>query len=113
MAIRNIKAHESLNINRLTAKNTIFLTSLGRENINVINSQCKDYYHWREYMIGGLGVWELLIILVIVIVIFGAKKLPEIGGGIGQAISNFKKASREPEELDLTPKNEEREEDGT
>jgi sec-independent protein translocase protein TatA len=50
---------------------------------------------------------------VIVIVIFGAKKLPEIGGGIGQAISNFKKASREPEELDLTPKNEEREEDGT
>jgi sec-independent protein translocase protein TatA len=64
-------------------------------------------------MIGGLGVWELLIILVIVIVIFGAKKLPEIGGGIGQAISNFKKASREPEELDLTPKNEEREEDGT
>jgi sec-independent protein translocase protein TatA len=64
-------------------------------------------------MIGGLGVWELLIILVIVIVIFGAKKLPEIGGGIGQAISNFKKASREPEEIDLTPKNEERKEDGT
>ncbi|MEZ7197901.1 twin-arginine translocase TatA/TatE family subunit [Pseudodesulfovibrio karagichevae] len=64
-------------------------------------------------MIGGLGVWELLIILVIVIVIFGAKKLPEIGGGIGQAISNFKKASREPEEIDLAPKNEERKEDGT
>jgi sec-independent protein translocase protein TatA len=64
-------------------------------------------------MIGGLGVWELLIILVIVIVIFGAKKLPEIGGGIGQAISNFKKASREPEEIDLTPKNEERKEDET
>jgi twin arginine-targeting protein translocase, TatA/E family len=64
-------------------------------------------------MIGGLGVWELLIILVIVIVIFGAKKLPEIGGGIGQAISNFKKASREPEEIYLTPKNEERKEDET
>lgn len=58
-------------------------------------------------MIGGFGVWELLIILVIVLVIFGAKKLPEIGGGIGQAISNFKKASSEPEEIDVTPKNDE------
>lgn len=55
-------------------------------------------------MIGGFGVWELLIILVIVLVIFGAKKLPEIGGGIGQAISNFKKASSEPQEIDVTPK---------
>ncbi len=58
-------------------------------------------------MIGGFGVWELLIILVIVLVIFGAKKLPEIGGGIGQAISNFKRASSEPEEIDVTPKEDE------
>ncbi len=57
-------------------------------------------------MIGGFGVWELLIILVIVLVIFGAKKLPEIGGGIGQAISNFKRATNEPEEIDVTPKEE-------
>ena len=55
-------------------------------------------------MIGGFGVWELLIILVIVLVIFGAKKLPEIGGGIGQAISNFKRATNEPDEIDVTPK---------
>ncbi len=61
-------------------------------------------------MIGGFGIWELLIILVIVLVIFGAKKLPEIGGGIGQAISNFKKASSEPDEIDVTPKKEEEEE---
>jgi sec-independent protein translocase protein TatA len=58
-------------------------------------------------MIGGFGVWELLIILVIVLVIFGAKKLPEIGGGIGKAISNFKQASSEPDEIDITPKDEE------
>ena len=58
-------------------------------------------------MIGGFGVWELLIILVIVLVIFGAKKLPEIGGGIGQAISNFKRATNEPDEIDVTPKSEE------
>lgn len=55
-------------------------------------------------MIGGLGIWELLIILVIVLVIFGAKKLPEIGGGLGKAIQNFKKASSEPDEIDVTPK---------
>ncbi|MBI9078431.1 MAG: twin-arginine translocase TatA/TatE family subunit [Pseudodesulfovibrio sp.] len=58
-------------------------------------------------MIGGFGVWELLIILVIVLVIFGAKKLPEIGGGIGKAISNFKQATSEPDEIDVTPKDEE------
>lgn len=56
-------------------------------------------------MIGGIGLPELLIILVIVLVIFGAKKLPEIGGGIGKAISNFKKATTEPDEIDVTPKN--------
>jgi len=62
-------------------------------------------------MIGGFGVWELLIILVIVLVIFGAKKLPEIGGGIGKAISNFKKATNEPDEIDVTPKKEKDEEE--
>lgn len=61
-------------------------------------------------MIGGFGVWELLIILVIVLVIFGAKKLPEIGGGIGKAISNFKQATSEPDEIDITPKDDKKEE---
>jgi len=40
----------------------------------------------------GLGHTELLIILVIGMVIFGAKKLPEIGSGMGSAIKNFKKS---------------------
>ena len=39
----------------------------------------------------GLGHWELLIILVIVLIIFGAGKLPEIGAGVGKGITNFKK----------------------
>ena len=39
----------------------------------------------------GFGHWELLIILVIALIIFGAGKLPEIGSGIGSAIRNFKK----------------------
>jgi sec-independent protein translocase protein TatA len=52
----------------------------------------------------GLGMQELIIILVIVIVLFGATRLPEIGKGIGQAIKNFKKGLSEPEEIDVTPK---------
>lgn len=54
----------------------------------------------------GIGIPELLIILVIVLIIFGANKLPEIGAGMGKAIKNFKKATNEPEEIDVTAKSE-------
>ena len=47
-------------------------------------------------MIGGIGMPELLIILVIILIIFGAGKLPEIGAGLGKGIKNFKKATSEP-----------------
>jgi sec-independent protein translocase protein TatA len=53
----------------------------------------------------GIGMPELLVILVIILVIFGAGKLPEIGGAIGKGIKNFKKATREPDEIDVTPEN--------
>ena len=52
----------------------------------------------------GLGMQELLLILVVVLLIFGANKLPEIGGGLGRAIRNFRRASSEPDEIDITPK---------
>lgn len=51
----------------------------------------------------GIGMPELLIILVIILIIFGAGKLPEIGSAIGKGIKNFKKASDEPGEIDATP----------
>ncbi len=57
----------------------------------------------------GLGTQELLIILVIVIVLFGATRLPQIGKGIGEAIKNFKKATSEKDEIDVTPKKENQE----
>lgn len=59
----------------------------------------------------GIGMQELLVILVIVVIIFGAKKLPEIGGGLGKAIRNFKRASSEPDEIDITPKSEKKNDD--
>lgn len=52
----------------------------------------------------GLGATELIIILVIVIILFGASRLPEIGRGIGEAIKNFKKSTSETPEIDVTPK---------
>jgi sec-independent protein translocase protein TatA len=54
----------------------------------------------------GLGTQELIIILLIVVVLFGATRLPQIGSGIGQAIKNFKKGVREADEIDVTPKQE-------
>jgi sec-independent protein translocase protein TatA len=51
----------------------------------------------------GLGASELIIILIIVVILFGAQRLPQIGKGIGEAIKNFKKASTEPNEIDVTP----------
>ena len=48
----------------------------------------------------GIGMPELIIILIIILIIFGAGKLPEIGSGIGKGIRNFKKATSDtPEEL--------------
>jgi sec-independent protein translocase protein TatA len=46
-------------------------------------------------MFGRLGIPELLIILFIIILIFGANRLPEIGRGIGRGIRNFKDSTRE------------------
>jgi sec-independent protein translocase protein TatA len=54
----------------------------------------------------GLGTQELVIIFLIILVLFGASRLPEIGSGIGKAIKNFKKATSEPDEIDVTPKKE-------
>ena len=52
---------------------------------------------WRSVMF-GIGMPELIIILVIILIIFGAGKLPEIGAGLGKGIRNFKKATNEVDE---------------
>ena len=51
----------------------------------------------------GIGVGELVVVLVIVMIIFGVGKLPEIGSVLGEGIKNFKKAYRDAKALDVTP----------
>lgn len=58
----------------------------------------------------GFGVPELLIILVILLVIFGPGKLPQLGASLGGAIRNFKKASEEDGKV-INPKEEEEKKD--
>ncbi len=53
-------------------------------------------------MFGSFGWMELLLILFIVLIIFGAGKIPQLGEGLGKAIKGFKKAVHEPEPVDAT-----------
>ena len=50
------------------------------------------------------GTQDIILLGVIVVVLFGATKLPQLGSGVGQAIRNFKKSMSEAEEIDITPK---------
>jgi len=52
----------------------------------------------------GMGVGELVLILVIVTVVFGATKLPQLGDGLGRAIKNFKRSVGSLNEIEVTPR---------
>ena len=54
-------------------------------------------------MFGSFGWMELVLILVIVLIIFGAGKLPQLGEGLGKAIKGFKKTVHEADAIDVTP----------
>ena len=59
----------------------------------------------------NLGPTELIIVLVLVIIVFGAGKLPEVGGALGKSIKEFRKANVDPEEAakkDEAPKDAEK-----
>jgi sec-independent protein translocase protein TatA len=51
----------------------------------------------------GIGMQELLVVLAICVLIFGARRLPEIGSGLGKAIKNFKTGVSGKDEIDVTP----------
>jgi sec-independent protein translocase protein TatA len=54
-------------------------------------------------MFGSFGWMELMLILVIVLIIFGAGKIPQLGEGLGKAIKGFKKSVNEADAIDVTP----------
>jgi sec-independent protein translocase protein TatA len=60
----------------------------------------------------GFGVGELLIVLVIILVVFGAGRLPEVMGSLGKGIQSFKRGLREPPEIDVTPEQDDESEGG-
>jgi sec-independent protein translocase protein TatA len=51
----------------------------------------------------GMGFGELLLVLIIVVVVFGASKLPQLGDGLGKAIKNFKRSVNSHDEIDVSP----------
>ncbi len=51
----------------------------------------------------GLSMWHLIVILVIALIIFGTKKLRDVGGDLGGAIKNFKQSMKETEEEEAPP----------
>ena len=62
-------------------------------------------------MMGGIGSTELLIVLGIVVILFGGKKIPEIGAGLGKGIRNFKNATAKKEIDDKTGSEEKKEDE--
>lgn len=61
----------------------------------------------------GLSPLELGIIGLLIVLLFGTKRLPELGSGLGQAIQNFKKSYKDAEAIDVTPKKEKAEAEKT
>jgi sec-independent protein translocase protein TatA len=53
----------------------------------------------------GLGLGELLVVLIIVVLLFN-RRLPDLGESLGLTVRKFRKAMREPDEIDITPKDE-------
>jgi sec-independent protein translocase protein TatA len=51
----------------------------------------------------GLGTWEILVVALVIVLLFGTKRLPELGSGLGKAISNFRKAYKDGNAIDVTP----------
>ena len=53
----------------------------------------------------GLGIWELLLILLVIVILF-SRRLPDLGHGLAKGIRNFRRTLNEPDEIDVTPKDE-------
>jgi sec-independent protein translocase protein TatA len=66
----------------------------------------------REVAMFGLGFTELVILLIVVLLLFGPSRLPQLMESIGKSIQSFRKGLREPPEIDVTPSDENSEASG-
>jgi sec-independent protein translocase protein TatA len=69
---------------------------------------CKGVLWRRNIPAGGgsmFGLGELVVVLLIVVLLF-SRRLPDLGESLGMSIKKFRKAMREPDEIDITPKDE-------
>ena len=57
---------------------------------------------------GNLGIGEILLIFLVLLLLFGGKKLPQLAEGMGKALQNFRKAVQEPDSEDETKKSEDK-----
>jgi sec-independent protein translocase protein TatA len=60
--------------------------------------------HRYHHISMRMGMGEILVILVVVLLIFGANKIPQLGDALGRGIRNFKKAKDEDDAIDITPR---------
>ncbi len=58
---------------------------------------------------GRIGAWELIIIVILALVIFGGKRLPELGRGLGKGLANFRQAVKKPDAAEPEPESGENE----
>jgi sec-independent protein translocase protein TatA len=56
----------------------------------------------------GLGIWELLLIFLVIMLLF-SRRLPDLGSGLAKGIRNFRRTMKEPDEIDITPKDNKKE----
>ena len=54
-------------------------------------------------MFGKIGIWQIVIIFAVFVILFGYKKVPDLGKTLGQGIRNFRRALGEKDEIDITP----------